>query len=107
MCRSPGILRTLLAAVTLLTAATVAIAQDTMPAPLLKEGQPVHWWFVFKLNSKFPGCDGNDERVCLFGGDINRSYGRWGQQFVYASDADPALTKGSGCAGDSVSDPVG
>ncbi|HKB42265.1 MAG TPA: deoxyribonuclease II family protein, partial [Gemmataceae bacterium] len=77
------------------------------PIPLLKKGQPVDWWFVFKLNSKqFPECGGSTERVCLFGGDV-QEYRFYSQQFVYASSADPALRQGSGCAGDSVNDPVG
>lgn len=99
--------RTLIACFVLAVAGATASAQGIVPAPLLKQGEPVRWWFVFKLNSRFPGCDGDDNRVCLFGGDVNHHYARWGQQFVYSSDTVRTLTKGSGCAGDSVSDPVG
>ena len=76
------------------------------PVPLLKNGQPVDWWFMFKLNSAhFPGC-GPIERACIFGGDV-QNYARFGQQFVYASSDNHALQKGEGCAGDSVKDPLG
>ena len=36
-----------------------------------------------------------------------QKYNAFGQQFVYASSADHALQQGSGCAGDSVNDPLG
>jgi Deoxyribonuclease II len=79
----------------------------TSPAPLLKRGQPVDWWFVFKFNSAvFPGCGGNATRHCLFGGEV-QPYRQFGQQFVYASSDDPSLKQGSDCTGDTVSDPVG
>jgi hypothetical protein len=92
--------------------ATFGVATDTSgyaaeaPAPLLKKGQPVDWWFVFKLNSTFPGCGGNAARMCIFGGDV-QDYKAFGQQFVYASSADHTPQQGSGCAGDSVNDPLG
>jgi Deoxyribonuclease II len=83
-----------------------AAGADDAPMPLLKQGQPVEWWFVFKLNSTFPGCDGGSHRVCRFGGSV-QNYPSYGQQFVYASSADHTLQKGSGCAGTSVNDPLG
>lgn len=84
-----------------------AYAADTAPTPLLKFGQPVDWWFMFKLNSAiFPGCTGNAQRVCIFGGKV-QPYPHFGQQFVYASSDDHALKQGKGCAGDSVQDPLG
>ncbi|MEI9990562.1 MAG: deoxyribonuclease II family protein [Rhizomicrobium sp.] len=83
------------------------MAADTAPSPLLKAGEPVDWLFMFKLNSAaFPGCGGDAERVCLFGGTV-QDYAHFGQQFVYASSADHTLQKGTGCAGDSVNDPLG
>jgi len=83
-----------------------AVAADA-PMPLLKQGQPVDWWFVFKFNSaSFPGCGGGEERVCRFGGTV-QNYRAHGQQFVYASSANHTLQKGSGCAGDSINDPLG
>jgi hypothetical protein len=39
------------------------------PKPLLKQGQPVDWWFVFKLNSAAgPSCAAGARRACIFGG---------------------------------------
>lgn len=77
------------------------------PTPLLSTGQPVDWWFVFKLNSHaFPACGAGAERTCPFGGSV-QDYRFFGQQFLYASSADPSLKQGSGCAGDSFGDPIG
>jgi len=78
------------------------------PTPLLKQGQPVDWWFMFKLNSKiFPGCSAGATRTCIFGGTVQDYPKGFGQQFVYASSDHGSLQAGSGCAGDSVSDPLG
>ena len=85
-----------------------ATAQDA-PTPLLEQGQPVDWWFVFKFNSKsFPRCDSSNsvKRTCSFGGTV-QPYTQYGQQFVYASSANPELQKGDGCAGETTTDPVG
>jgi len=55
-----------------------------------------------------PAMRRNVERACIFGGSVQTKYGNhFSQQFVYASSADPALQRGTGCAGDSVNDPVG
>src|SRR5437870_1156313 len=55
------------------------------PAPLLKQGQPVEWWFVFKLNSATgPACAAGAQRACIFGGE-REPYKVFGQQFVYSS----------------------
>jgi hypothetical protein len=78
------------------------------PAPLLKKGKSVDWWFAFKLNSKvFPGCGGGagEARACPFGGEV-QSY-TFGQQFVYGSSDSPTLQKGGGCVGATTDDPVG
>lgn len=89
-----------------ISAIGVRAAEAVAPAPLLKEGQAVDWWFVFKFNAAtFPGCGGEAKPVCIFGGRP-QSY-TLGQQFVYASSEDHSLQKGSGCAGDTVSDPLG
>lgn len=78
-----------------------------VPLPLLAKGHPVDWWFVFKLNSAvFPGCGGIVTRECLFGGSVE-NYRAFSQQFVYASSEDRTLQQGSGCAGDTMEDPVG
>src|ERR1700691_4444299 len=64
------------------------------PAPLLEKGHAVSWWLVFKFNSAiFSGC-GGASRVCLFGG-TEQNYKVFGQQFVYASNENPSLQKGS------------
>jgi len=83
-------------------------AQANAPSPLLKAGQSVDWWFVFKFNTKsFPEC-GGPLRACPFGGTPKAKYAhRFGQQFAYASSADHELKKGVGCVGDTSTDPVG
>lgn len=78
------------------------------PAPLLKKGEPVTWWFVYKFNaSSFPGCKGSARRTCPFGGNVQDYSAPFGQRFAYASDRDETLREGAGCVGDSVQDPVG
>lgn len=82
------------------------------PLPLLSQGHPVDWWFVFKLNAKaFPGCGAGAERACPFGGEVRggadgASY-TFGQQYVYASSESKKLQQGPGCVGDTGTDPVG
>jgi hypothetical protein len=72
----------------------------------LAKGHSVEWWFVFKLNSgKFADC-GGATRVCAFGGAV-QDYKFYGQQYVYASSESPTLKQGSGCAGDTTTDPIG
>jgi Deoxyribonuclease II len=79
---------------------------SSAPAPLSSAGQPVNWWFVFKFNAKaFPLCGTAQQETCPFGGvpsthDV-------GQQFVFATDGDKSLTKGSTCLGQSQDDPLG
>jgi hypothetical protein len=98
--------RLLLFAVTLFCAASLAAQSSNAPTPLLKSGQPVDWWFIFKLNSKaFPEC-GGAQRTCLFGGTV-QPYTHFGQQFIYASSADHTLNPGAGCVGDTATDPLG
>jgi hypothetical protein len=88
----------------------VGYAADT-PAPLLKQGQPVDWWFTFKFNTKaFPGCGGGATPQCTFGGGEPGKYistHQFSQQFVYASSANRSLAKGDGCVGTTTDDPVG
>ena len=63
------------------------------PTPLLKSGQPVNWWFVFKLNAKsFPEC-GGAIRACPFGGTV-QAYNAFSQQFAYASSDNATLATG-------------
>jgi hypothetical protein len=81
-------------------------AEDA-PAPLLEKGKPVDWWFVFKFNTKsFPHCRANAAQACIFGGSV-QNYKQWGQQFVYASSENKTLQQGTGCAGDTTTDPIG
>ncbi|MBZ5609381.1 MAG: deoxyribonuclease II family protein [Acidobacteriia bacterium] len=76
------------------------------PVPLLKTGQPVDWWFVFKFNAEsFPECGGSP-RTCAFGGTV-QPYKSFGQQFAFASSADGTLRQGGGCVGETATDPVG
>jgi deoxyribonuclease II len=75
------------------------------PVPLISNGHPVDWWFVFKFNAKaFPGC-GAEQISCPFGGTPQTYVS--GQQYVFASNESPGLTKGGGCLGDTQTDPVG
>src|SRR2546427_8817707 len=79
---------------------------DSAPTPLLQQGHPVDWWFVFKFNAAtFPECGDNAPRACPFGGVV-QNYA-FSQQFVYASSAQPTLQKGGGCLGTTMTDPVG
>ena len=72
----------------------------------MSAGQPVDWWFVFKLNSgTFPDC-GGAQRECPFGGTV-QPYTHFGQQFAFASSTNRVLHQGGGCVGDSTADPVG
>ena len=84
-------------------------AATDAPAPLLKQGQPVDWWFVFKFNTAVcPGCAEGAARHCLFGGEVQEYPNQgFGQQYVYASSANQTLAQGSDCAGDTIADPVG
>lgn len=78
---------------------------QSAPVPLLANGHPVDWWFVFKLNSsKFPDC-GGAARACPFGGTVQKYTD--GQQYAFASSESPSLKQGSGCAGDTGTDPLG
>jgi len=86
---------------------TPGLPACTMLSPLLQSGHPVDWWFVFKFNSAvFPGCGSGVSASCPFGGQP-QAYTNFGQQFVYASSETPTLQQGSGCVGDTSSDPVG
>jgi len=89
-----------------------------MPCPLVAQGHPVTWWFVFKLNaSKFPKCGtpasdgaGTDARTCLFdsGRQPSAYPAGFGQRYVVASSDAATLTDGGPqCLGSSTSDPVG
>jgi hypothetical protein len=77
------------------------------PTPLLNAGHPVDWWVVFKFNaSSFPGCGANSARTCTFGGTV-QPYPAFGQQFAFASSEHHALEQGTGCAGETTTEPLG
>lgn len=91
------------------SAGTEKAAIASGPHPLLKDGTPVDWWFVFKLNAKiYPQCGaGAPARRCLFGGEL-QPYPMFGQQYLFASSASSTLEKSSPqCVGMTDSDPVG
>lgn len=81
--------------------------RSAAPVPLLKAGQPVDWWFVFKFNAaKFSGCGGGAQRACTFGGKVQQ-YPAFSQQFAVASSSAAELQMTNGCAGDTAADPLG
>jgi Deoxyribonuclease II len=91
------------------------LCQETAPSPLLKKGQAVDWWFVFKFNNKTYPRAADSKPACLFGGVAGGS-GRkdgpyknsaMGQSYAYASNEEPTLQMGTGYVGDSTNDPVG
>lgn len=87
--------------------ASLTAQPATAPTPLLKSGQPVDWWFVFKFNAgSFPRCGAGAQRACPFGGTV-QPYNAFSQQFAYASSANHALQQGGGCAGGTTLDPLG
>jgi len=92
---------------TILACSVSAWAQSSAPVPLLRSGQPVGWWFVFKFNTAtFNGC-GGAQRACLFGGQVQTYKSGFGQQFAVASSENARLIQGTGCAGDTTNDPIG
>jgi hypothetical protein len=100
----PVILRLAIA----IAAITSVLWAANAPVPLLSSRHAVQWWFVFKLNSKaFPACGAGFERTCAFGGTVQKYKKPYGQQFVYASSENPTLQQGSGCVGETTTDPVG
>jgi hypothetical protein len=104
-------LRSILSRILLLVCGLATLAAQEAPVPLLKSGQPVDWWFVFKFNAEsFPGC-GGAQRMCPFGGAVEH-YKYFSQQFAFASSADhdlqPAAPQpAAGCLGDTTADPLG
>ena len=95
-----------LRSILLLLAAGWALSAADAPAPLLDAGHAVDWWFVFKLNSTFPGCGGIVARTCTFGGTV-QNYSTFGQQFAYTSSEKATLQQSGGCVGETTMDPVG
>lgn len=76
--------------------------------PLVAKGHPVDWWFAFKFNSaSFPKCAAGAVRHCLFGGQVQSQWTSFSQQYAVASSDSKTLQAGSGCVGDTTTDPVG
>jgi hypothetical protein len=87
---------------------SLAAQSVSAPSPLLKIGQPVDWWFVFKFNAgAFVGCGADAQRACLFGGTVRTYKEPFGQQFAFASSANHTLQQGGGCLGNTITDPLG
>jgi Deoxyribonuclease II len=113
--RLPGCRRAfaavIVASVTVISACISPAARSqstTSPGPLLSQNRPVDWWFAFKLNvGVFPGCGGDKERVCRFGGQTSFLKGAFGQEFLFASSDNGRLQSGNDCLGDETTDPVG
>lgn len=77
------------------------------PVPLVAQGQPADWIFVFKLNAGvFPTAANDPARACPFGGSPSTAR-PIGQQYIYATNANPELRTGTGLVGTSTGDPVG
>ena len=79
------------------------------PRPLVRHGEPVDWWFVFKFNAATaPACAGGAQRQCIFGGSVQTGYGKsYSQQFIFASSKHRTLQEGADCVGGTEDDPVG
>ena len=78
------------------------------PSPMVSKNKPVDWVFIFKFNAAdFPECSGDRPNPGIFGGQQKEYKGKFSLQYVYASSDNPKLQKGKGCAGNSLSDPLG
>src|SRR5580692_10229593 len=82
------------------------LAAQEAPTPLLRSGQAVNWWFVFKFNAQSGPACGGALRTCPFGGAVQHYYS-FSQQYAFASSADGTLQQGTGCVGDTTTDPIG
>lgn len=98
----------LFAAGLLLPAAAAGQPAAPPPVPLVSQGHPADWVFVFKLNAGvFPTARNDPARACPFGGTPVTYSQAFGQQYAYASSANPVLQTGAGLVGTSTGDPVG
>jgi hypothetical protein len=91
-------------------------AQAALPAPtpLAGPGKPVDWLFVFKFNSatfKDQICLSDAPKVGekgIFGGKVeDYPKGKHSQQYAFATNKHPKLTRGTGCVGATLDDPLG
>ncbi len=82
--------------------------QAGTPSPMIAKDKPVDWVFIFKFNAAdFPECKGKRPDPGIFGGKQKEYKGKFSLQYVYASSDNPKLKKGTGCLGNSLSDPLG
>jgi hypothetical protein len=96
------------AAFTLAAAAPAQPGTAPPPVPLVSQGHPADWIFVFKLNAGvFPTAANDPARACPFGGSPTRYRQAFSQQYAYASSANPTLQTGQGLVGTGPGDPVG
>ena len=83
-----------------------AQSDATAPTPLVQAGMPTDWLFVFKFNGSAFSSKDIADRPCPFGGTA-QPYKLFGQQYVFATNANPTLVQGAGLLGTSDNDPVG
>jgi len=83
------------------------------PVPMAGKDQPVNWLLIFKFNgSSFPGCT-DDGKVPakgskgIFGGTVDEYKSGHSQQYIFATDRNPAFVKGTECLGATLTDPLG
>lgn len=78
------------------------------PSPLACKDQPVNWLFIFKFNAEnFPGGGLPAGTPGIFGGTHKDYKGRYSQQYVFATNKNPTLQKGTGALGATSDDPLG
>lgn len=82
------------------------------PSPMAGTNQPVDWLFIYKFNAySFPGCDDGKSPAKgtpgIFGGTVDDYPEGQSQQYVFATNENPALVKGKGCIGATLEDPLG
>jgi hypothetical protein len=94
-----------LAALLAIHAAPATAQSAAAPTPLARNGQPVDWAFVFKLNAAiFPTTGWTNP--CTYGGKP-QTYSPIGLSYAFATSAQPRLAAGAGYVGSSSSDPLG
>ena len=82
------------------------------PMPLAGPNQPVDWMFAYKFNDgSFPGWDNGEippyGTPGIFGGTVDDYPEGLSQQYVFATSISPALVKGKGPIGATLTDPLG
>jgi Deoxyribonuclease II len=82
------------------------------PTPLAGPNEPVDWMFAYKFNdASFPGWDNGElppyGTPGIFGGTVDDYPEGLSQQYVFATSKNPALVKGKGPIGNTLTDPLG